>query len=66
MSPASLLVMDIDALLATFREGTLPRDTVLALSTGELTSRNASGNTALHAAAKYGRLRDLPPAALTP
>src|SRR4051812_43662305 len=58
--------MDTDALLTSLRDGTFPRDSALALTAGDLAARNASGNTALHAAAKYGRLRDLSPTILTP
>jgi hypothetical protein len=57
--------METEALLATLREGTLTRDAAQALTLGELTARNASGNTAIHSAAKYGRLRDLSPSLVT-
>ena len=58
--------METDALLNSIRDGTITRDVALTLSLKQLTARNASGNTPLHAAAKYGRLRDLPPESLQP
>ena len=66
LTAASLTSMETDVLLATIRDGSLTRDAAQALTLGQLTARNASGGTALHGLAKYGRLRDLAPNFLTP
>ena len=57
--------MDTAALLVTLRDGTLTREAAQALTAEQWSAHNASGNTPVHAAAKYGRLRDLPAHVLT-
>ena len=52
--------MDTKALHAALRNGTLTQEKLQSLDRAQFMEPNPAGNTLLHAAARYGRLNDIP------
>ena len=58
--------MDTKALHAALRNGTLTQEKLQSLDVSQFLEPNPAGNTLLHAAARYGRLNDVPAEIRTP